>query len=119
MARSRGSARAELEASDELRFVLGDRYGSYKYSSITEVYQVDGMLTSRSVTGYEDRDIFTPYAAVVYDLSDDWTVYASLMDIYKAQANYLSGLPETPRPLDPITGRNYELGVKGCCRAAG
>lgn len=119
MARSRGYARAELEANDQLRFVLGGRYGSYKYSSITEVYQVDGTLTSLSVTGYEDRDIFTPYAAVLYDLSEDWTVYASLTNTYKAQANYQSEPPETPRPLDPITGRNYELGAKGCCRAAG
>jgi YD repeat-containing protein len=82
------------------------RYRSYYYDSET------GALLSSSKTGFKDTGIFTPYAAAIYDLSPDVSLYASLTEIYKPQANYLSGPPGRARPLDPITGRNYELGAK-------
>lgn len=106
-------ARLELQANDSLRFVLGGRYGDYEYDSRHERYDENGNLTAQTRTGYRDTGILTPYAAAIYDLNQDWSVYASLTDIYKVQANNLAGPPENPTPLDPITGRNYELGAKG------
>lgn len=71
-----------------------------------------GVLQWSVKNAYKDTGIFTPYAAAIYDVSPDWSVYASLTEIYKPQANYLSGPLDRGRPLDPITGRNYELGAK-------
>lgn len=71
------------------------------------------MQQSSTTTGFKDDGILTPYAAAIYDVTPDWSVYASLTEIYKPQANYLSGPPERARPLDPITGRNLELGTRG------
>lgn len=107
-------ARLQLEASDRLRFILGGRYGSYEYSSVQDIHDAtSGAPISSTTTGYKDNGIFTPYAAAIYDLTPDWSVYASLTDIYKPQANNLSGPPDRARPLDPITGRNFEIGTKG------
>ncbi|WP_074966957.1 TonB-dependent siderophore receptor [Paracoccus aminovorans] len=106
--------RLQLEATDRLHIIVGGRYGNYEYSSLNDYYDSEtGALLSSTKTGFKDTGIFTPYAAAIYDVTPDWSVYASLTEIYKPQANYLSGPPDRARPLDPITGRNYELGAKG------
>lgn len=107
-------ARLDLQASDRLHVILGGRYGSYDYSSTNDYYDdTTGALLSSTTTGFKDSGIFTPYAAAVYELTPGWSVYASLTEIYKPQADKLAGPPDRPKPLDPITGRNYELGAKG------
>jgi outer membrane receptor for ferric coprogen and ferric-rhodotorulic acid len=53
--------------------------------------------------------VFTPYAGIVYDLDNDWSVYASYTDIFQPQ-NYVNAAGQV---LDPILGDNYEVGVKG------
>ncbi|WP_170293957.1 TonB-dependent siderophore receptor [Paracoccus limosus] len=105
--------RLQIEATDRLHIIVGGRYGNYDYSSLNDYYDSEtGALLSSSKTGFKDTGIFTPYAAAIYDLSPDVSLYASLTEIYKPKANYLSGPPGRARPLDPITGRNYELGAK-------
>ncbi|MCJ1899697.1 MULTISPECIES: TonB-dependent receptor [Paracoccus] len=106
-------ARLEMEATDRLHVILGGRYASYRYSSTYELYDADGNVTERDVIGYNDTGIFTPYAGLVYDLTPHWTAYASLTEVYKPQASYFSGPTDNAKPLDPITGRNYEIGAKG------
>ncbi|TCM67036.1 outer membrane receptor for ferric coprogen and ferric-rhodotorulic acid [Acinetobacter calcoaceticus] len=57
-----------------------------------------------------DQDkLFIPYFGLVYDLTQQISIYASSAEIYKSQANLLD---VNQQPLDPITGRNYELGIK-------
>ncbi len=49
---------------------------------------------------------------MVYDLTEQWSTYGSITETYKSQASNRKGpLPGTP--LDPITGRSYEVGIKG------
>lgn len=48
----------------------------------------------------------------MWDINQHWTAYGSVSDIYKSQANRLSGPPESPASLDPIEGRSYEIGTK-------
>ncbi|MGC8401904.1 TonB-dependent receptor domain-containing protein [Enterobacter mori] len=50
----------------------------------------------------------TPYAGLVYDIDDNWSAYASYTSIFQPQ-NYRDS---TGRYLDPITGNNYEVGLK-------
>lgn len=106
-------AKLQLQASDALRVILGGRYGSYSYSAPYVQYGTDGALRSASETRYSDHGIFTPYAGLVFDLDRDWAAYASVTEIYKPQSSYLQGPPGSSKPLDPVKGRNAELGLKG------
>ncbi|WP_162863293.1 TonB-dependent siderophore receptor, partial [Pseudomonas viridiflava] len=50
-----------------------------------------------------------PYAGIVYDLNDTYSVYASYTEIFKPQNQQdVSGAI-----LDPMTGESYEIGLKG------
>lgn len=101
----------DMEVTDRLKATVGGRYGRYDFSTIYEFYDADGNLLTRNTDGgWSDTGIFTPYAALSYELTPDWTAYGSVTEIFKPQAN-LIGAGNTP--LDPITGRNYELGIKG------
>lgn len=65
-------------------------------------------------TGAIDDDrresgVFTPYVGVVYDLNRQLSAYASYTEVFNPQSNQdING-----RILDPESGKNYELGVKG------
>lgn len=50
----------------------------------------------------------TPYAGLIYDLSDDHSVYASYTEIFTPQTE----VDINRDRLDPIDGVNYELGLK-------
>ena len=52
----------------------------------------------------------TPFAALIYDLNEHLSVYASYADIFQPQSTYTD---ESGSPLQPKTGASYELGIKG------
>ena len=52
----------------------------------------------------------TPFAAVLLDLNEHLTAYASYSDIFTPQGNYRS---ESGSALKPLVGESYELGIKG------
>lgn len=105
-----GSVR--LHVTDPLHVILGARSSTYKYNYAFQSLNAAGGVASSSNTKYEDNRVITPYVAASYDLNKEWTVYASAAETFKSQANSLQGpLPGTP--IDPVTGRNYEVGIKG------
>jgi len=55
-----------------------------------------------------DREL-TPYAGIVYDISDNFSIYGSYSDIFTPQQAYDS----SGNLLDPIRGDDYEAGIKG------
>lgn len=71
-----------------------------------------GAVTNTILKRYEDKGIFTPYLGLVYDLSERWSAYASFAEPYKPQASMFKG-PPPGTPLGPVSGRTYEVGVKG------
>lgn len=101
-----------IQLLDPLKLAIGARYGRYEYLDTSAYYQDDGTLGWGGVTRYEDRDIFTPYAGLLYRFAAQWMGYASMAQIDKSQASSRIG-PEPGTPADPIHGRNYEVGVKG------
>ncbi|MEN0035490.1 MAG: TonB-dependent siderophore receptor [Cellvibrio sp.] len=105
-------SRLQLQLADPLKLVVGGRYSSYEYASPSISYNINGAVTSRAISAYEEDGIFTPYGGLVYDLNGQWSVYGSVTEIYKSQANRLEG-PLPGSPLDAITGSNQEVGVKG------
>ncbi|TDW64572.1 outer membrane receptor for ferric coprogen and ferric-rhodotorulic acid [Novosphingobium sp. PhB55] len=70
-------------------------------------------LATGAVTSLIDQKTkFVPYMATVLDLAKAVSLYASYSEIYQSQANYMSG-PRPGTPLAPVTGTNYEAGLKG------
>lgn len=89
--------------AEPLSLVLGGRLSSFE-----QVYVSDG-IWGYSESRAEASSEFTPFAGLVYELGGQWSAYASYADIFK---------PQTQRDvsgsfLEPVTGRNYELGLKG------
>lgn len=90
-------AKTRLSLTDTLKLILGGRYADYRYEDGWQHTEEDG--------------IFTPFGGLTLDIGKHWTAYASVSDIYKSQADRLSG-PLPGSSLDPIEGRSYEIGAK-------
>ncbi|MDR5867392.1 TonB-dependent siderophore receptor [Halomonas koreensis] len=67
---------------------VGDQYGSSQDTTL-------------------DNEL-TPYAGLIYDLSDQASLYASYTEIFNPQTE----LDRSGQYLDPIEGASYELGLK-------
>ncbi|WP_140404454.1 TonB-dependent siderophore receptor [Acinetobacter populi] len=90
-------AATRLSVSDSLKFILGSRFNWY---------ESDNLIANRS---YDEKGEITPYAGVVFDLNPQHSLYASWTEIFEPQSDIdLNG-----NQLKPITGTNYELGLKG------
>lgn len=105
-----GYLATRLNITDELHLVLGSRYGSWEVTSQSWRYNDAGQVTSpNNKTTRTHNDVWTPYAGILYDLTDEYTVYASYTDIFKPQN--LKDVND--QYLDPVVGSNYEVGLKG------
>jgi outer membrane receptor for ferric coprogen and ferric-rhodotorulic acid len=89
---------ARLSLADSLKLIVGGRQNSWRSTR----QGADDSVTRR-------HDVFTPYAGLVYDLSGSYSVYASYTDIFQPQ-DYRDA---SGNYLDPVTGKSYEVGVKG------
>lgn len=91
---------ARISLADPLKLILGTRVTNYEktgYGAWTPAYSLK-----------YDHEI-TPYAGLIYDLNDTYSVYASYTDIFKPQnAKDING-----KLLDPIVGKSGEAGIKG------
>ena len=104
--------RLKISVTDRFKLFGGGRYSTYDYVSPFKKYDSAGQLLTDSTTKYRESGIFTPYGGLTYDLSEQWTGYGSVTMIHKSQANRLGG-PVPGSPLEAITGKNYEIGLKG------
>ncbi|MBB5608159.1 MULTISPECIES: TonB-dependent receptor [unclassified Janthinobacterium] len=95
-----GAGRFSL--TDATQFILGSRVSWMSIERMTQT----GTLTQ---TRDSKRGQFTPYAGLVHTLNDSWSAYGSYTEIFKPQSNI--GIDGAV--LKPMTGRNYELGLKG------
>lgn len=55
------------------------------------------------------KGVFTPYAGLVLDITSNLSAYASYTNIFKPQGNVRD---RNGRLLDPLEGKNYEMGLK-------
>lgn len=83
-----------ITLADPLHLILGARYTRYTADTLTE-----NMV----------KNNITPYAGVVYDINDTYSAYASYTSIFKPQTYR----DENGAYLSPVTGKNYETGIKG------
>ncbi|NCI79796.1 TonB-dependent siderophore receptor [Acinetobacter kanungonis] len=83
---------------DPLKAVVGVRVSNWKYE-----------VPTNSKANREFENEITPYFGLIYDLSRDYSAYASYTSIFKPQSRKdVSG-----NYLDPIDGKSYEIGLKG------
>ena len=96
-----------LKPADDLSLILGTRVSTFKYD---DDYDYDGLNPSfpDSQASYKEHGVVTPYAGVVYDLDDTWSVYASYTSIYQPQTNK----DANGATLAPVEGDSYETGLK-------
>lgn len=90
-----------LSITDQLKFILGSRVSNW---------EITGRLAS-ATEGYahEHNGVVVPYAGIIYDLNDNYSLYASYTDIFNPQSERdING-----KYLDPLRGETYEVGIKG------
>lgn len=96
-------ASTRLRATDDLSFVLGVRVSNWENTVETDRYVGTDTKVQRQETG-----VATPFAGVVYDLDQHWSLYASYTSIFKPQ----NSMTVTGTYLDPLEGNGYEVGSK-------
>ena len=84
-----------LNLADSLKAIIGTRVSWYEYKTA-------------GVQQQKEDAVVSPYAGLIYDLTRSTSVYASYSDIFKPQSSLKFG----GGTIDPIVGKNYELGVK-------
>ncbi|MFV7791162.1 TonB-dependent siderophore receptor [Aliarcobacter lanthieri] len=89
----------KLNFTDDFSAILGGRYSEWE----TQSYSGGNINDDRKF------DNFLPYLALTYDLTDNLTTYASYTEIFNPQ----NAKDRDDKFLDPETGFNYEVGLKG------
>jgi outer membrane receptor for ferric coprogen and ferric-rhodotorulic acid len=86
-------ASGRFSISDPLTLILGGRYTDW-----------------RSEFQDDDRkfDEFVPFAGLVYDLNEQWSLYGSYTEVFDPQ----SYRDSQGKYLDPVIGESYEIGAK-------
>lgn len=85
-----------LNVTDDLKFLLGGRVVNYSLTGLTPTYTESGR--------------FIPYAGAIYDLNENFSVYASYTDVFMPQENF--NRDRDNKLIEPDEGENYEIGIK-------
>jgi len=89
-----------LNLADPLKLIVGGRYSTWKTNSVG--------FGGEGRTEF-DKNAFTPYAGLLYDINDTYTAYVSYTGIFNPQ----SYQDRDANWLDPLEGKSYEAGIKG------
>lgn len=95
-----------LKPYEPLSIILGTRVSGWKQTDDTIDFASNATTSARMKTNGK----VTPYAGVVLDLNDTYSVYASYTNIFLPQTYYLTAGGSS---LKPLQGDNYEIGIKG------
>ncbi|MCG3704903.1 TonB-dependent receptor [Aliarcobacter butzleri] len=90
----------KFEIVDDLKLILGGRLTNYEDETWNKY---------SGNSNYKFDNEFTPFVGLVYDIDENHSAYASYTDIFKPQ----NARDKDNKLLDPILGKNYEVGVKG------
>ncbi|MCQ3000529.1 TonB-dependent siderophore receptor [Pseudomonas syringae] len=98
-------AAVRLKPTDDLSIILGGRVSDYKYDMY---YDYPNPTTFDPETKSQKHGVVTPYAGIIYDLTEQHSVYASYTNIFMPQQRRDANL----QALEPRTGDAYEIGLK-------
>ena len=93
-------AAGRFSLADPLRLIVGGRYSKW---------DTDALGWAGETRTTFNKDKFIPYAGLLYDLTPNLTAYTSYTAIFNPQ----SYQDRRGGWLDPVTGKSYEVGVKG------
>ncbi|MFW0713988.1 TonB-dependent siderophore receptor [Aliarcobacter butzleri] len=94
-----------LNPIDDLSLIVGARFSKYENDDSWE--WMPSLSSNNSKTNFDEKAT-TPYAGIVYDLTDEHSIYASYTSIFQPQNNR----DRNGNMLDPREGNNYEIGYK-------
>ncbi|MDT4802841.1 Ferripyoverdine receptor [compost metagenome] len=97
---------SRFKPTDDLSIILGSRVSDWKLDS-TGTDLVAGQ--SAKLQSLRETGVVVPYAGVVYDLNDTYSVYASYTSIFKPHE---SEEDASGKAIEPEEGDAYELGLK-------
>ncbi|WP_418187182.1 TonB-dependent siderophore receptor [Aliarcobacter lanthieri] len=87
----------KFSLKEDLKLVTGIRISNWEFKDAV------------GNTDKEFKNELTPYAGLIYDIDEHHSIYTSYTDIFKPQTSKdING-----DYLDPIVGKNYEIGLKG------
>lgn len=89
-------AASRLSVSDALKVILGARLADWKRNGPT------------LADAYGDDNVVVPYVGALFDIDPQHTLYASYTEIFNPQ----NRRDRNARYLDPLIGKNYEIGLK-------
>lgn len=89
-------AASRLSVSDALKVILGARLADWERSGPT------------LADAYGDDNVVVPYVGALFDIDPRHTFYASYTEIFNPQ----NRRDRNARYLDPLIGKNYEIGLK-------
>ncbi|MBD2836304.1 TonB-dependent siderophore receptor [Pseudomonas sp. JM0905a] len=96
-----------FKPTEDLSVILGSRVSNWEMDS-TGTNLVTGQ--SGKLQDLQENGVVVPYAGVVYDLDDTWSVYASYTSIFKPHE---SETDASGKAIEPEEGDAYEMGLKG------
>jgi outer membrane receptor for ferric coprogen and ferric-rhodotorulic acid len=99
-------AASRINLADDIKVILGARISDYIYHYDSRyVYQGANSL---SQTNQTETGVVTPYAGLVYDIYQNYSLYASYASVFQP----VSVQDENGRTLAPSEGVTYEIGSK-------
>ena len=94
-----------LKPTDDLSVIVGTRVVDYDRQG-TMTY--NAAQTTPTTDNAKKTGKLIPYAGIIYDLSENHSVYASYTDIFTPQSYF----DRDDKVLAPMTGKSYEAGFK-------
>lgn len=94
-----------LKLADPLAVILGTRLENWQRIDKDYTASDQELVTSKR----EEKNKFIPYVGITYDLTEQWTGYASYTNIFLPQDKQTI----TGSYIDPLVGNSTELGIKG------
>lgn len=95
-----------LKLADPLSLIVGSRLSNWE--TFRDNYDTSGKYTG-SDNSFRVTSEFTPYAGLVFDVTENLSLYTSYTDIFDPQM----GRDTEGNILEPIRGSNIEAGIKG------
>jgi len=92
--------------SDATSLLIGGRVTDWERETDSITYATG----SRTKQDNKKNGLFVPYAGIVHDLNDTWSLYASYTEIFNPHQDRFRDINGSP--LDPEEGLSYEVGVK-------
>lgn len=94
-----------LKLADPLAVILGTRLENWQRIDKDYTASTQELVPSTR----EEKNKLIPYVGITYDLTEQWTGYASYTNIFLPQDKQTT----TGSYIDPLVGNSTELGIKG------